>query len=77
MGQEEVTERVLLDVEGMSCDHCIDKVKGALVAIEGVAGADVSIESGLATVEGENLAEDVLTRAVSEAGYEASVHIGS
>ncbi len=66
-------EKVVLDIEGMSCGHCVGKVKDALSAADGVASADVSLEPGGATVEGEDLVGETLAKIVHDVGYEASV----
>lgn len=64
-------ETVRLDISGMSCDHCIRAVRGAL---EGVDGATVeSVELGTAQVryDPEQTSPARLADAVSDEGYEA------
>lgn len=61
-----------LTIEGMSCMHCVNRVKGALEAVAGVSHVDVSLEEKKATVEGERLKEDALKAAVEDAGYEVT-----
>ena len=57
-------------IEGMSCAHCSGRVEKALNAIEGVK-ASVDLEAKTAYVDlGEEVSDDVLTQAVTEAGYE-------
>jgi Cu2+-exporting ATPase len=59
-----------LNIEGMMCGHCEAHVKKALEALSGVSSAEVSHEAGTAVVElTENVADDILTSAVTEAGY--------
>ena len=77
MSQEEATGKVVLDIEGMSCNHCAGKVRDALSAADGVATADVSLDPGGATVEGENLIGETLAKIVHGVGYEASVQADS
>ncbi len=77
MSHEESTGKVVLDIEGMSCDHCVGRVIDALTAVDGVASADVSLDPGGATVEGENLIGETLAKTVHDVGYEASVQIDS
>ncbi len=61
-----------LKVDGMSCGHCVAAVKKALEAVEGVLRADVDLEAGQATVQGEaDLQEQVLIEALVDEGYEA------
>ena len=40
MGQE------IINVEGMSCDHCKNAVESALAKINGVSAAEVDLEKG-------------------------------
>ena len=66
-------ETVKLDVEGMHCEKCVARVKDALEKVDGVTGADVSLEEDSAVVEGHGFAADALVAAVVEIGFGASV----
>ncbi|MCI0497395.1 MAG: heavy metal translocating P-type ATPase [Thermoplasmata archaeon] len=61
-----------LGVGGMHCASCAARVEGALLALEGVAGARVDVASGTATVEFDGSVVSVadLGRAISAAGFE-------
>lgn len=64
----------ILYVEGMVCNNCVSHVTEALLEIEGVAGADVVLESKTATVTLEKeIADEVLKAAVVEAGYDVTL----
>ncbi len=39
-----------LNVQGMSCQHCVHTVKGAVTAVAGVDSVEVSLEKNLVTV---------------------------
>jgi copper chaperone CopZ len=41
---------VTISIEGMSCEHCVRAVKGALEAQKGVKEAEVSLEGKSARV---------------------------
>ncbi len=69
---KEIVVRKLLTVEGMSCNHCVMRVKKALSALPGVKSAEVDLGTKTATVEGEALDASALTAAVVEAGYSVS-----
>ncbi len=56
-----------IKIEGMMCAHCQAHVDKALNAIPGVT-ATVNLEAGTATVKGD-VSDEVLTAAVTEAGY--------
>jgi len=63
---------VTISVEGMSCEHCVRAVKGALEAQKGVKEAEVSLEGKSARVvyeEGLIGLED-LKAAILEEGYQ-------
>ncbi|MCQ2596937.1 MAG: cation transporter [Treponema sp.] len=60
-----------INVKGMMCSHCEAHVKKALEAVAGVTEAVASHEKGTAVVTlSQDVADDVLTAAVKEAGYE-------
>ncbi len=60
-----------LNIEGMTCMHCVKAVAEALAAVPGVKGVpQVSLDRGTATVEGSP-DSDALVAAVKEAGYRA------
>ena len=64
----------ILNVEGMSCNHCVASVKKALEGIDGVREADVSLEDKSARVElDKDLADEALVKAVEDAGYSAKI----
>ena len=60
----------VLDVEGMMCAHCQAHVKEALEGVAGVTKADVSLEEKQASVTmADEVSDEVLTEAVTKAGY--------
>ena len=63
-----------LIIEGMMCNHCRTHAEKALAAVDGVLEASVTLEDKTArlTLAGE-VADEVLIKAVSDAGYEATV----
>lgn len=61
----------ILKVEGMSCGHCKAAVEKALKAVDGVEDAVVSLEEKTAQVTlNKEVPDHVLTKAVTDAGYE-------
>lgn len=63
----------VIKIEGMMCGHCTGRVQKALEAVEGVASVVMSLEDGTATVElAAEAADEVLSAAVAEAGYEVT-----
>ncbi len=64
----------ILNVEGMSCNHCVAAVKKALENVDGVKEADVNLEDKKAEVKlDKEVSEEVLVKAVEDAGYSAKV----
>ena len=62
-----------MKIEGMMCAHCEATVKKALEAIDGVAEAKVSHDANEAVVTlNADVPDDVLTKAVVDAGYEVA-----
>ena len=67
--KEEMKMKKVLTIEGMMCGHCTGRVEQALNALEGVK-AEVSLDNKTATVTAvEEIAEELLVKAVTDAGY--------
>ena len=63
----------VLTVEGMSCGHCKAAVEKALKAVDGVKNAVVDLEKKSANVTlNKEVNTDILTKAVTDAGYEVT-----
>lgn len=68
--ESEMMMKKVLVVDGMMCAHCQGRVESVLSAIKGVKSAAVNLEAKTATVElSEAVGDDVLSAAVSDAGY--------
>ncbi len=63
-----------LKVADMSCKHCSGRVEKILSEIAGVSAVKVDLEKGEAYLTlSENLADEILTKPVTDAGYPATV----
>ena len=60
---------ITLDVDGMSCQHCVANVKKSLESVTGVTDATPDLDSGKVMVNGENLNTDQLIKSITDAGY--------
>lgn len=60
---------ITIKIEGMQCGHCSSRVKAALEKVAGVASAEVSHETGIAVITGENLDAAALKAAVENQGF--------
>jgi len=70
---------IVLDIEGMTCASCVQRVERALVRVPGVEEASVNLATRTATIHGErDLRVDgpvePLIEAVRRVGYGARVH---
>jgi hypothetical protein len=63
---------LMLKVEGMSCRHCVARVKKTLEGFDTVEEASPELSSGLVRVRGDHLDVGALVRAVEKAGFRAS-----
>ncbi|MDR0426488.1 MAG: heavy metal translocating P-type ATPase [Clostridiales bacterium] len=67
-----MNERILT-IGGMTCQHCSAAVKRALEAVAGVESAAVDLAKKTARVKrSDGVADDALTKAVTDAGYEVT-----
>ncbi len=63
--------KTVINVEGMSCAHCVNAVNRALREVEGVVAVDVDLQSKTATVEhSDKTTFDSMKKTIEEAGYE-------
>lgn len=61
----------IIKIDGMGCQHCVNRITEALSAIDGVEVLEVSLEDKSATVDvEESVADEVLMDAIDEEGFE-------
>ncbi|MDD3170028.1 MAG: copper chaperone CopZ [Eubacteriales bacterium] len=65
-------KKITLNVEGMSCSHCVKAVKDAVAALDGVAEVEVDLKGKTATVEynAEEIKPERIQEAIEEEGYD-------
>lgn len=59
----------VLKISGMSCQHCVRRVKEAIDAVKGVSASDVAVGSATVTFAEGETSEAALKSAVTKAGY--------
>ena len=64
-----MSESLTLDVGGMTCDGCSNRVKNTLESIQGVDSADVSHESGVAIIEHQKVSREIMISSIKKIGY--------
>lgn len=63
--------QVMINVEGMSCSHCVNSVEGALTKLSGVSSAKVNLDDKSVTVEYDsNVNIDTLKKTIEDQGYD-------
>ncbi|MBR0598746.1 copper chaperone CopZ [Clostridiales bacterium BAD-6] len=65
-------EKTVLNVEGMSCSHCVNAVKNAVGALDGVAEVEVNLEGKTVTVtyDAGKVSLSAVKDAIEEEGYD-------
>ncbi len=58
-----------ISIEGMSCMHCVSRVKQALEGLDGVSDCDVQVGSATVTYDEGRLSRADLEAAITKAGY--------
>jgi copper ion binding protein len=62
-----------INIEGMSCGHCVRHVEEALKEVAGVGTVQVNLQGKNAVVEAnDSVTDEALKAAVEEAGYDVT-----
>jgi copper chaperone len=61
-----------LTIEGMSCQHCVMRVKKAIDALPGVAKSDVTIGRAVVSVDDSKVKKEEIIASVEKAGYKVA-----
>ncbi|MDR2296293.1 MAG: copper chaperone CopZ [Clostridiales Family XIII bacterium] len=65
-------EQTILNVEGMSCEHCVKAVTNAALALDGVDEVRVDLDAGTVTVAHDSAKAPIaaIKLAIEDQGYE-------
>jgi copper chaperone len=63
-------EQTTLQIDGMSCGHCVSRVQKALARVDGVHVDQVEVGSARVTYDPERVSLQRLREAVEDAGYD-------
>jgi copper chaperone CopZ len=63
-----MSKEIVLTLEGLSCNGCVNSVTEALIMVDGVEQADVTLYEAIVTGDVD---AQVLIDAVEEAGFDA------
>jgi copper chaperone CopZ len=69
-------DKLTLAIKGMSCGHCVARVKQTLAALPAVRVKDVAIGSASLTYDASATTPEKIADAVSAAGYPATTSNG-
>ncbi len=61
-----------IKIEGMSCQHCVMRVKKAIDGVEGVNSSDVSVGSATVSFDESKTSREAIVKAIEGAGYKVS-----
>ena len=62
------SNKTKVNIEGMTCNHCVMNVKKAIIGTSGVTNVEISLPDNTAYVEGDFKMTD-LKKAVEDMGY--------
>ena len=63
---------IIVTIEGMSCMHCVGRVKRAVEALSGIQSLDVQIGQAKITFDESKLKKGDIEKAITGAGYKVS-----
>lgn len=65
-------EIITLNVEGMSCSHCVNAVKKSVSSLNGVESVIVDLKSGVVTVayNPDRVMPDAVKNTIKDQGYD-------
>ena len=67
--------KTVINVEGMSCDHCVQAVIKAVTALSGIGSVAVELKAGTVTVEHDPEITDftIIKAEIEDQGYDVIV----
>jgi copper chaperone len=63
---------VTIKIEGMSCEHCVMRVKKAFETLGGITGLDVKIGTARVTYDESKVKQEDFVAAIEAAGYKVA-----
>lgn len=67
-------EKVTLNVQGMSCGHCVNSIEGSVGKLNGVASVKVHLGNGTVDVEfnADDVTLDTIKETIDDQGYDVA-----
>ncbi|MFT8322521.1 MAG: copper chaperone CopZ [Bacillus sp. (in: firmicutes)] len=65
-------EKITLNVQGMSCGHCVKSIEGSVGELKGVSNVKVNLESGTVVVEfnANDVSLESIKETIDDQGYD-------
>jgi copper chaperone len=63
---------ITIKVEGMSCMHCVVRIKKAVESLKGVQSSDVQIGTVKVTFDETAVKKEDIEKAITDAGYKVA-----
>jgi copper chaperone len=67
-------EKITLNVQGMSCGHCVKSIEGSVGELKGVSHVKVHLENGTVDVEynASEVTLDSIKETIDDQGYDVN-----
>ncbi len=65
-----MTTKRIYSVPDMSCDHCVQAIKGQMASVEGVMDLTIDLDTKTVTVTGGD--DTAVTAAIDDAGFDVA-----
>ncbi len=62
-------QKITMKIEGMSCQHCVMRVKKAIDSLPGISDSEVTIGSAVVKFDETKLVKEGIEAAIEKAGY--------
>lgn len=63
---------ISLNIGGMSCGHCVMRVKKAIDALSGVSSSEVNVGGAVVQYDEAKVSKEDIIAAIEKAGYKTS-----
>ncbi len=65
-------EKIMISIEGMTCQHCVNTVKRTILETSGVEGTEVDLKRGEAVIWGKRLDQPRFVESLGSLGYKVT-----
>ena len=65
--------KTVVNIDGMTCGHCVKAVEEIILEIKGVKTVEVSLDAASAVIEYENANIDDIVEEINDSSFEASL----